>query len=48
MTCAHPTFENFLKKAFELIILIVTAKTKADRRAQSLEAADAFVLQPSL
>ena len=46
--CAGLSFDNLLEKTFQLGVLIVAAKAQADRRVESIEAAGAFVLEPSL
>jgi len=45
---AELSFENLLKQAFQLGVLIVAAKAEADGRVKSVEAPGAFVLEPSM
>ena len=45
---AELSFENLLKQAFQLGVLIVAAKAKADRWVECIEAPGAFVLEPSM
>jgi hypothetical protein len=45
---AELSLENLLKQAFQLGVLIIAAKAKADRWVESIEPSGAFVLVPSM